>query len=336
MRNLIIVLPVLVLILCLGGCSPRQLPALGPANQLTIVTNVATEDESVKLLKTVFSRKVVTVDEEDAYAFELLPPDMLNKHRNSRNLLLLTDLSRNDVLAQRVRRLLGKSETNRLMKGGGGYVVLSNREALGQTLAIVAGPNRGSLAGLIREKGELLFAEVDSTVIERTKDVLYLHGEQKAMSRYISSKYGWTLRIPKGFRVAEDETGKLVKLVAHEPARLLFVHWRPSDGEPLNAEQCLRLRSELVWEYYDEDVIEESMTSTADALFQGRPAVRIDGVWQNEKHVIGGPFFTFCFKERGRLYVIDCVVFAPGMDKAAFLKQLEALASTFKDERAAG
>jgi hypothetical protein len=155
------------------------------------------------------------------------------------------------------------------------------------------------------------------------------------MSSYVSSKYGWTVRIPKGFRVAEDEKGRLVKFVAHEPTRLLFVHWRPSDGEALNAERCLRLRSRLVWEYYDEDVIEESMTSASDAVFQGREAVRIDGVWQNEKHVIGGPFFTLCFDEGDRFYMIDCVVFAPGMDKAGFLKQLEALALTFKDERTA-
>jgi hypothetical protein len=326
-------LTVFLLILSVGGCSPRKLPALGAANQLTIVTNVGAEDESVGLLKAVFSKKVVTVDEEATYAFEVLPADKLHKHRKSRNLLLLADLSRNDALSKRVRRLLGRTRANRIMKGAGDYVVLSNEEALGQTLAIVAGPDSGSLAGLIREKGERLFSEVDSVVVERAKDVLYLHGEQKGMSRYLSSKYGWTVRIPKGFRVAEDEKGRLVKLVAHEPTRLFFVHWRPSDGEPLNARQCLRLRSKLVWEYYDEDVIEESMTSTAETVFQGRETVKIQGVWQNEKHVIGGPFFTLCFHERERFYMIDCIVFAPGMDKESFLKQLEALALTFEDER---
>lgn len=334
MRNLILALTVLLLVSCVGGCSTRKLPALGAGNQLTIVTNVRAEDKSVELLKSIFARDVVTVDEEYAYAFEVIPAAELGKHINSRNLVLLTDLSRNDGLSKSVRRILGKREASRMMKESGDYVVLSNKEALGQTLAIVAGPERESLVRVIRERGDRLFAEFDSVVIERTKDILYLHGEQNAMSRYLSSKYGWTVRIPKGFRVAEDEKGRLVKLVAHEPSRLLFVHWRPAEGKPLDARECLRLRSKLVWEYYDEDVIEESMTSARKTLFQGKEAVRIQGVWQNEKHVIGGPFFTLCFHEQERFYMIDCVVFAPGMDKASFLKQLEALALTFSDERA--
>ncbi|UCF77763.1 MAG: DUF4837 family protein [Candidatus Eiseniibacteriota bacterium] len=333
MRNLILASLACLFVLSIGGCSPRQLPALGPANQLTIVTNVRFEDESVGLLQATFAKDVVTVDEEKAYAFELLSPRELTKHRNSRNLLLLADLSREDSVTRKIRRLLGKSEFDRLSEGAGGYVVLRNAEALGQTLVIVAGPDSKSLAKIVRTKGEQLFAEVDSMVIERTVDVLYLHGEQDALSRYLSSKYGWTVRIPKGFRVAEDEPGRLVKLVADEPARLLFVHWGPAEKTALDARDCLELRSRLVWAYYDEDVIERSMTHTRETVFQGRKAVRIQGVWQNEKHVIGGPFFTFCFHEKGRFYMIDCVVFAPGMDKASFLKQLEALASTFRDER---
>jgi hypothetical protein len=332
-RNLILALCACLLVMSSGGCSPRKLPALGPANQLTVITNLRVEDEGVELLKSAFTKPVVTVDEENAYAFEILPAGMLHKHRNSRNLLLLADLSRNDALSKKVRGLLGKEEADRLARGPGDFVVLSNKEALGQMIAVVAAPDRGSLIKVVREWGERLFAEVDSTVVERTKDVLYLQGEQSSMSRYLSSKYGWSLRIPKGFRVAEDEKGRLVKLVASEPARLLFVHWGSAGENPLDADECLKLRSKLAWTYYDEDVIEKTMTSASPATFLGREALRIQGVWQNEKHVIGGPFFSICFHDRDRFYMIDCVVFAPGMDKASFLKQLEALAQTFTDER---
>jgi len=119
------------------------------------------------------------------------------------------------------------------------------------------------MRGRIREAGCSGFF---GRATEENRDSV--HGEQKAMSNYLSSKYGWTLSIPKGFRVAEDEKGRLVKFVGSEPARLLFVYWEPAGKEAVDETECLRLRSRLVWAYYDEDVIEESMTSAREAVFR--------------------------------------------------------------------
>ncbi len=322
------------LLLLPGSCSQRKLPALGSSSDLTIVTNMSPDDEVVRLLKSSFSATVVTVEEEERYSFEVEPASRLHKHRDSRNLVLLADLSKRDRLRKKVREVLGKRGFEQLEASGADYRVLSNIEALGQTMAVVAGVNRESLLDLLRRKGGELYAVTDSVVTERTGDIVYIVGYDTSMERYVLSKYGWMVRIPKTYRVAEEEKGRVIKVVSGEdPARLLLVHWTAAKDGKLDPKQCLDLRARLAWAYYDEDQIDRKRTSVADVFFQGRRALKITGVWQNEKYVIGGPFITYCFIEKGRLYLLDGVVFAPGMDKGPWLRQVEAIMLTFKDDR---
>ncbi|MFH0778102.1 MAG: DUF4837 family protein [Candidatus Eisenbacteria bacterium] len=320
---------VLLVALTLCTCSPKQLPALGPASLLTIVTNVPQNHESVSLIMTLFSKDIGTVDEEKAYTFEIFPPSKLRKQDDNRNVILLADLSRNDVVAKRATRLLGKKMVGLIMDGSADYAILRDVSALGQTLAIVAGPSERSLSELLKARGNRFFSDVDSIIIEGTKKLTFNMGDQRQMSDYLLSKYGWTIRIPRDFKVAEVEGGGLVKLVGSEPARLLFVYWKEAERETLDARYCLLQRAKVAFAYYDEDEIDHSRTLTRNVSFNGRTVVRIEGVWQNEKYVIGGPFFSYCFLDGGRFYIVDCVLFAPGMEKASWLKQLDAIARTF-------
>jgi len=336
-RKLTIVLPVLILLALLllwGACSPRKLPALGGSENLTIVTNLSPTSEAVELVKTLFSKKLVTIEEEARYKIEMVGPENLHKQRDSRNLLLLADLSKRDRVSGKVREVLGKKELEQLVERGAGYAVLSNVEALGQTMAVVAGTSGQALMNVLREKGEELYAETDSLVTVRTQDLMYIHGEDTSMERYILSKYGWSVKIPKTFRVAEEEEGRVIKIVsAEDPARLFLVHWTASASDTLSKKECLGLRAKLAWAYYDEDKIDQQRTTSREVMFQGRKALKLSGVWQNDKYVIGGPFITYCFLEKGRLYLLDGVVFAPGMNKGPWLRQVEAMMLTFSDNR---
>ena len=332
----VVLLTALALLGC--GCSHEKLPALGPSNLLTIVTNLSPDDPAIQAVKAAFTRPVVSVEEESRYSFEVHGAAGLARQRDSRNLVLVADLSRRDEVSRKVREVLGRDRAAGLLKRAG-WVVLPNVEALGQTMVVVAGSDgAGILRFLEAEAGEL-YARADSMVTQRAVDIVYMHGEDRAMSRYLESKNGWTVRIPKGFRAAEDRKNGVVKLVSadnQEPARLFLAYWTPSRSSAPDPDYCLKLRARLAWLYYDGDRADPVSTSVSRTTFHGRKAVRIEGIWQNEKHLIGGPFFTVCFVDKGRLYLLDGVVFAPGMDKSPWLRQLEALMLTFKDSRRPG
>jgi len=223
--------------------------------------------------------------------------------------------------------------------GRAGWAVLPNVEALGQTMVVVAGPDSTAILGLLGAEADNLYARADSMVTQRTGDILYLNGDDRSMGVYLDSRYGWTVRIPKGFKAAEDRKNRVVKLVStdtQQPARLFLAYWAPTNLASPDPAYCLRLRARLAWLYYDEDRVDTASTTVSEVTFQGRKAVRIEGIWQNEKHLIGGPFFTFCFVEKGRFYLLDGIVFAPGMDKSPWLHQLEAMMLTFRDSRKLG
>lgn len=97
----------------------------------------------------------------------------------------------------------------------------------------------------------------------------------------------------------------------------------------------MQKRDSLTKIYYDGDYIfEDSIIQTKEKVvdFNGRYAIRLDGVWQNDKNIAGGPFRTFGFynKGDGRMYLVDCAIVAPGERKWPYMRQVEAMAYTFK------
>jgi hypothetical protein len=328
----------------LTGCAPKKLPAYGAANELTIVTNLSTRDETVQLLKSTFARSLVSEDEDTLYVPEVLSAGEFARYGRrydaSRNLVILVDITKHDGLTKKVQGLLGTKVFKQIEEGPAEYFVHSNVWALAQTLVIIAGAGKGNLAGAIKTRGNRLYAEMDSVITERTKDALYGgegilgEGEQTSAGTGLASKYGWSLRMPAGFRSTRLDTvgaGTLLRFKTEEPTRLVFVYWIPYQGTELpDPKKCLEIRAELVWIVYDQDVMDFTRTVTRDVVFEGRKSVKIEGVWQNKKYVTRGPFFSYCFLSGNRFYMIDAVVYAPGTRKGALFKQLEAIITTFK------
>jgi len=335
-----VAMPVLLVPFLLSGCSPKKLPAYGAANEITIVTNLDTEDEAVVHLKSAFAKPLITVDEDTSYIMEIISAGEFAKYSRrydaSRNLVMLVDITKQDNLTKKIQDLLGTRVMNQIQEGPGEYFIRSNVWALAQTLTVIAGAGRESLTEVIKARGDRLYAEMDSLVTERTKEAVFVGGEQTSVTSELASKYGWSLRVPPGFKPVELDTiepGMLLRLRADEPTRLLFVYWMPFEGRengPLDPQKCLELRARLVWVAHDQDAIDFARTAARGVVFQGRDAIKIEGIWQNKKYVIGGPFFSYCFLRGNRFYMIDAVIFAPGTRKGALFKQLEAIMMTFK------
>jgi hypothetical protein len=63
--------------------------------------------------------------------------------------------------------------------------------------------------------------------------------------------------------------------------------------------------------------------------FLGVPGLRLRGVWQNQRQVIGGPFVLYAFNYQERFFILDGMVFNPGQKKLSSLFQVEAIIRTF-------
>jgi hypothetical protein len=225
--------------------------------------------------------------------------------------------------------LLNEEQAAQLAVGDRNLFLIRDKWAVGQLVAVLAAPDAGSLLQAIEENTPRLYEAFERAAVENTKRILLKKEVQEDTARYLKREYGWSIMVPDQFEVVEDRENRIILFRTVEPARMILVHWIDGFEGELNADGSIALRDNLGWTVYDEDYVERDMTTASQSTFLGREAIKMVGVWQNEKHMNGGPFRAYCFLEGDRLYLVDVLVYAPGLDKIPFLRELEAIALTF-------
>ncbi len=307
---------------------------MGPSGEATIVTDLSADSPAVLAVTAVIGRPITTIRPEPAFKLDQAPGTRFSAVRSWRNLILVADLDRQDATTVLVQRTLGAETLHELESGQRCHLLLTDVWARGQTVLVLAARGEGELARAIRAGGDVIYGAFEDQVTQQIETLLYVAGEEDGVRRHLKASYGWSLRIPVGYRVGEDSSERFVRFFMREGgARLLFVHWQ--DGVqilPPSAE-CLALRARLVGRYYDGDFVDTARTRSEPVQFLGRPAHKLVGVWQNDTYTIGGPFRTYCFLDAGRFVMIDLAVFEPLESKVGLLRQLEAIARTYSDHR---
>lgn len=304
-------------------------PAIGSNGAITLVSNLPTDSAAEVALVQSFERDVDMVSKEPAFRVERAQVSRLPALEQARNLVLLADLSRDDALAERVVSLVGEDLAARMRAGERHHVFLTDVWAKGQTLLVVAAGDAAMLTEAVEEHADSIYSVMDKRVTEQTIEVIFMSGEQESFSRYLRQQYGWSIRVPRGYRVSEDAEARVVRLWMPEGGtRLVMVHWQDGMHRLPDVESAIDLRARLVWSY-DEDTILRDRTRSNHDPFEGRRALNLEGVWQNERYTKGGPFRTHFFLEGDRLYMIDLLVFDPDNPKINLMRQVEAIALTF-------
>ena len=97
--------------------------------------------------------------------------------------------------------------------------------------------------------------------------------------------------------------------------------------------QLAGLQGDVLWRLHGDTLLEER-TRIDSVRWPASDVLRLRGVWQNRREVGGGPLLTFFVHDqrRQRLYGVQCQLFAPGIAKRGWMRELEALATTFRIE----
>jgi hypothetical protein len=83
---------------------------------------------------------------------------------------------------------------------------------------------------------------------------------------------------------------------------------------------------------YDKDVMRRDLVFFHEGSLGPYKAVRMEGYWENSEELYGGPFICFFVQDpiRARIWIVDCLVYAPGFDKHTLLRELVSVAETFR------
>ena len=330
-----------VLLLCglsvWSGCMLKP-EAVGSDHEVVVVVSSRIWDRCEESVRAIFERTVATPQREPVFTLRVVGPEDFDFYRKFRNVLILTPLSGEDETASLVNSLLSGPARAQILSGEAYVFQKKDIWAREQTLTVLTGPDEATLADTLEMKGDEIYEFVAAALDEHVKTWLYKKGEQKQLGEKLYRKYGWTIRVPQGYWVdREDPDRHFVFLRKSVPDRWLFVYWEEAESPDLLTEEwCLGTRAEIGSTFYGGDAIVGEYTRVERTTFNGREAHRITGLWQNDTpeagYAAGGPFYCYGFHDSHtkRLYLVDGAVFAPGMNKEPYLRQLDIIAHTFR------
>ncbi|MDZ7370554.1 MAG: DUF4837 family protein [candidate division KSB1 bacterium] len=325
----------LIVFALIAGCSMKR-QSIGSRNKIVVISDTELYSQIEPELDKAFGVEYITPQIERVFSLELRQPEELASLQRFPHLLIVGTLASEGKLGELIDKFLSPASRQRVEQDSAFMFSKKNPWATDQLLAVLVSRDVETLKRNIDKHAETLFDLFDRHEQEVVFNNLYLRYEQKQISKALMEKHGWSVRVQHDYFVAIDSSeARFVWLRRLMPQRWLAVYWEENaDPATLSKEWMLERRAWFGEKFYDGDFVYEDSTlkvKEAHVNFCGRYAVRLDGVWQNAKHDMGGPFRSYGFYNESdkRLYLIDLAVYAPGERKWQYIRQLDGIASTF-------
>jgi hypothetical protein len=312
----------------------RLMPALGSYDEIHVIADRRPSEEVMKPLRETFEIPFETVQEETLFHLNPVASKDLAEVESRKNYLVLVDLSERGPAFHLARKTLGAAPLDEAGRSGkASYLFVDNAIARYQTHAFLIAEQAAAFPEAARTNGRAIRDGFLQSNRRRILEFLLFRGENLTLARALHERFGWTIRMPAPFEESTEHVDAgFFSMKMDRPGRLLFVYWADGYERLPDPDRIVAVRDSLGMLYYDEDYVEPSRTTAFPGTFQGRPAVRIHGLWQNEKYTIGGPFRSIAFHDdkKGRFYLLDYAVYAPGVSKKYYLWELESVIETFR------
>lgn len=136
-------------------------------------------------------------------------------------------------------------------------------------------------------------------------------------------RFGVAIDLHPGWLIDSTFSGDgFIFVHAHYPDRSIFFYREPG-AKALSESLALRKRNELTRRFYRGDQVMNASTALTGAELDGRHALRLQGVWQNDSLIAGGPFLTYIFNAGDTFCMVDGILFLPGERKSEHLVKLD-------------
>lgn len=323
------------------GCEQKG-RSLGSVRNIVVLADSSLWLETGNQVEATLGHDQFTPQPERIFVLNRTDPAEIGKFKRYPQILLVGTLDQQGVTRDLLDQLLPPGSKARSMVENDERFVFPVNDPWSreQLLVVLVSRDLETLTKNLASEPDQLFKIFDNHADERVLKQVYYTREQKDIESRFFQNYGWSIRVPNEYIVAADsgKTG-FVWLRRVGPKSLLrdiFIYREAvTDPSVLSKEWIMAKRDSLTKRYYQGDyVYSDSLITVKEQIvnFNNRYAIRLDGVWQNEKHMIGGPFRSFAFYNEGDnyMYILDGSVWAPEQRKWPFLRQLDIIIHTFK------
>lgn len=329
---------VVTVVLFLGGMScDRKPPTMGSFNNIIVLCNAevwkSVEDE----LSEALAVEILTPQPEVAFNLVQRDPGKISDLKRYRNLLLVGALDSPGTTESLFNQILAPETRASVENGENAIFQKPDAWSRGQLLGVVVAKDVATLEKKIIQEKQRLYDMFDLHTKKVLTQSIYTGHEKKDVSNTILKRHGWTVDIPLDYFAAVDSVGaRFVWLRRLHPQRWFSVYYENVDDPSLlSKEWIMEKRNQFAKDFLSGDIIVENdsiKVKEKNVDFNDRYAIELEGIWENTELVLGGPFRSYGFYNKAdeRIYIVDIAVYAPGERKLPFLRQLEAMAFTFK------
>lgn len=329
-----------LLLLAVAGCGlDREKGILMAAGSYGDIA-VAVGDEQMiplanRFLAVFNTRTTFVIKEEPLFKPDVYGPDRWDLAKGYKNALLLVVLDDGGPVESAARKAVSKDAWERMRESGGGIVQVNDPWSTYQFLVVVASRDRNSLGSILRNNADKIREMYEEKSRERIVRRYRYDGLDDQLMTALWSRFGFFLEIPAVFARNQVEPDGFpgIELLQNGPSRGVTVSWVETD-DPLSMladpEALVSMRAEMGLRMHSEELVAETFIWRETAIDR-IPAVKLEGAWNSTRFTGGGPFWCYFVPDTrgGRVFCIDLLVYAPGMDKAPFFRRLDALARTF-------
>ena len=330
--------------LAAAGCGVNKekaiLMAAGSYGDLAVVVSDAElRPVADRFVAQLVTEKTFVIRPEPTFNVDIFEPDRWELAKGYKNVLILVDLGKGGAAAKGARKAISKETWERLESGGGGVVQAKDPWSTYQHLVVAASRDRNNLSSILSRNVDKIRTIYEESNRERILRRNRYDGLNTNLVNACMDRLGFFLEIPGAYEQNQLQPDGYpgVELMRKGPSRGITVSWLESaDPQAVLAdrEQLIEMRAEMGAKMHFEEILPQTFVwETVD--FGGRTFQKLEGAWNSTRFDGGGAFWCYftADEKQGRVYCIDLLVYAPGMEKMDMFRQMEAVASTFSTER---
>lgn len=288
-------------------------------------------------------REYYRVLPQDEVKFSLIKvnPQRLNSVlKGAKNMIFLMTLDSKTRQSGEIRRFFTDNSLKLISRDSSlFYTVKKDEFARGQIVLYLYGQDEMQLRENILDNRSRLIELFESAVRERTRARIFTKKETE-MSKALQERHGYSIQIPMGWSLAKEAPDFVwLRWLEASLESNVFIYSEPyRDPAIFNDMEGLRDRitskylrdSEKAKLYISRQEVIPAVTERV--TFDGKFAVEVRGLWKVSDASAGGPYVGYAVVDEASqtLYYIEGYVYAPATKKKPYMRELEAILSTFK------
>jgi hypothetical protein len=331
-NNSVFQLSMLLLFIFFNSCDYKK-QSIGEFDVIHVFADSSIYQKVSPALEQVFNQYIYTPRAEKSFYLQWQPIEKLGIYQFQKNLLFMGLFNQEDAASVYIMKMLSSDVQKAILDGNIFHIFQEDLFAKNQISIILFAPNITRLMDNIRQYGDDIYRELEKYHFKRLKENMFSIEEQKNLEDYLADHFGWKIQVQYEYKlIKQSDDGSFVWLKKIKPDRNIFIYRYNTTGfnDPDNF--LFNLRDSLTTIYFEGDSIVRDNCYSIETEISGWPAIKLIGVWKNNKYLVGGPFRTYTFYDRDAhyQYVIDLSVMALDRRKKPYLDELEVIANSFQ------